>query len=180
MLVDYRDQLNESGEVERTPLPAEEITRIEALVKDAVGFNEGRGDSVNVANVSFLTPELSEPIVEEQPIWQQPWVARVGKQALGVLAVGLLIFGVLRPMLKNLSEAGAQPTRVLAQAVPEGSGGQLVDDQVSLSGTGGGGGGGAIATPQSYEQQLTLAKSMVSEDPKRVAQVVKGWVSADG
>ncbi len=173
VLVDYRDQRNDSGAVERAPLNAEEISRIEALVKDAVGFNADRGDSVNVTNVSFLTPELVAPVVDEPAIWQQPWVARAGKQALGVLAVGLLIFGVLRPMLKNLSEAGAQPVKVLAQDVPEG-GGQLVDDEVSLSG------GKAIGGPQSYDQQLTMAKSMVSEDPKRVAQVVKGWVSADG
>jgi flagellar biosynthesis/type III secretory pathway M-ring protein FliF/YscJ len=30
-----------------------------------------------------------------------------------------------------------------------------------------------------HEQQLTQARSMVSQDPKRVAQVVRGWVGSD-
>lgn len=175
VLVDYRDHINDAGNAERVPLGADEIARIEALVKEAVGFNAERGDSVNVANVSFLTPDLAAPVIDEPAIWQQPWVARAGKQALGVLAVGLLIFGVLRPVLKNLSEAGSRTATVVARERHE-NGGQLADDQVSLSA----GNTKAIAAPESYEQQLTLAKSMVSEDPKRVAQVVKGWVSADG
>ena len=31
-----------------------------------------------------------------------------------------------------------------------------------------------------YEQQVSAVKSMVSEDPRRVAQVVKSWLSNDG
>ena len=37
-----------------------------------------------------------------------------------------------------------------------------------------------LAAPgSSYEQQLEAAQSVVKEDPKRVAQVVKNWVTED-
>ncbi len=64
-----------------------------------------------------------------------------------------------------------------------------------MGGGGGGGGGGEerlslsganpqqaqLAAPQaSYDQQLDAAKTVVGEDPKRVAQVVKNWVGEDG
>jgi len=31
-------------------------------------------------------------------------------------------------------------------------------------------------TPLAYEQQIVQAKTIVAQDPKRVAQVVKNWV----
>ena len=52
-----------------------------------------------------------------------------------------------------------------------------------LVGGGGGGGGGVIAGEApglAYEQQVAQARGLVSQDPKRVAQVVKTWVSTDG
>jgi flagellar M-ring protein FliF len=40
---------------------------------------------------------------------------------------------------------------------------------------------GAVPPPAiGYEQQLAQARGLVTQDPKRVAQVVKGWVNSDG
>ena len=44
------------------------------------------------------------------------------------------------------------------------------------SGDGVGGGTPAGAPPLAYEQQVVQAKTLVTQDPKRVAQVVKTWV----
>jgi len=48
VVVDYRDQLNEEGVVERVPLSEQEIAEVTTLVKEAVGFDEQRGDRANV------------------------------------------------------------------------------------------------------------------------------------
>jgi flagellar M-ring protein FliF len=40
--------------------------------------------------------------------------------------------------------------------------------------------GGAPPPAIGYEQQLAQARGLVTQDPKRVAQVVKGWVNSDG
>jgi flagellar biosynthesis/type III secretory pathway M-ring protein FliF/YscJ len=48
-------------------------------------------------------------------------------------------------------------------------------DRVSLSGQ-----GNAIKLAPSFEQQIAAARTLVGQDPRRAAQVVKDWVSADG
>jgi flagellar M-ring protein FliF len=47
----------------------------------------------------------------------------------------------------------------------------LPEDQVSL--------GGASRGPGGYDDKLNAARQAAAQDPKRVAQVVKGWVAAD-
>ncbi|UTW46374.1 flagellar M-ring protein FliF [bacterium SCSIO 12696] len=181
VVVDYLDQAAEDGTVQRVPLPEEELGRIEALVREAVGFNEARGDSVNILNSAFRQEEALEPLPEPglvEDLLQNPMYARWGKQLLGVLGVVILIFGVLKPVLRSLAQ-GETPEAAQGQLAAAANGelqdGQLAEDQVTLTGNTGVlqlPGGAAI----SYEQQLDMAKSIAREDPKRVAQVVKSWV----
>src|SRR5262249_9127393 len=49
------------------PLGEEEMTQINALVKEAIGFSKERGDSINVANRPFTEPEAPEPV--KTPLW---------------------------------------------------------------------------------------------------------------
>ncbi|MGS2724128.1 flagellar basal-body MS-ring/collar protein FliF [Porticoccus sp. GXU_MW_L64] len=180
VVVDYRDQINDDGTVEKVPLPEEEMSRIEALVREAVGFNEARGDSVNIVNSAFRQEEVLEPAPEPsfmEELLQNPMYASWGRQLLGILAVVILIFGVLKPVLRSLAQGAGSGGKAQQLAVANGElqGGQLAEDQVTLTGNTGVlqlPGGPAI----SYEQQLDMAKSIAREDPKRVAQVVKSWV----
>jgi len=175
--VDYRDQTDASGAAQRVPIPAEELDRLTGLVKEAVGFNAERGDSVNLVNASFLAPETTVEI-PQPPFWEQPWLPGAARQLLGGIAVILIIFGVLRPALRSL--AGGDRARV-DPLLPGYAGnpalnGELLpgDDVVTLNGS-----ARLPGAPASYEQQLSLAQAMANQDPKRVAQVVKGWVSGD-
>lgn len=161
VLIDYRDQTNEAGEVERVPLPDEEIERLTQLVKESVGFSQERGDSVNLMNASFLAPELMEPL-PDVPVWQEPWVLDIAKQVAGGLAIILLIFAVLRPVMKSLSSIGKGGTQTLTGEL------QLAN-----------GGGGGLALPSgvsSYDKQVALAQSIADQSPKRAASVMSDWV----
>lgn len=173
VVVDHRLQTGENGKPERVPLSSEELDRITALVKEAVGFDEQRNDSVNVSNVSFHSVEETGPMAEQPAIWQQPWVWDVAKQGLGVLLVLFLALGVLRPVLSGLAtRAETNP----AAALPEGAvAGQIpfTEDQLRLSGQ-------LPGLQAQTEQQFGMAKSMIENDPRRVAQVMKTWVGADG
>lgn len=173
VVLDDRQVVQDDGTIARTPLTDKEIEQITALVKDAVGFDLTRGDTVNVINQAFQQPQAPEPL-PEPALWEQPWVMDLGKQALGGLAVLLLVFGVLRPVLKSLAEKGVK-TPMRAFAVE--GGGEVGEDQLSITG-----GGQQPRLPQAnqYEQQLNTAKSMANQDPGRVAQVVKNWVASDG
>src|SRR5690606_12500482 len=106
VVVDDRQGVNEEGEPARIPLSEAELARITSLVKDAVGFSAQRGDSVNVINVSFQAPAELEPL-PESPLWEQPWMKDMLKWLLGGMAVLLLLFGVLRPVLRSLALSGA-------------------------------------------------------------------------
>jgi flagellar M-ring protein FliF len=164
------------------PLNAEELARIESLVRQAVGFSEPRGDVVTVVNAPFVVPE---PLEETStPIWENPLVWQVGRIAVGALLVLLVLFLVVRPTLKQLL---APPAR-LTDADEDGAyarrgGGE--DGQAALPPGSGGTGlalpgqAGALAAPTSIEGRIEYARNAVKEDPRRVAQVVKEWIGTD-
>lgn len=160
------------------PLSAEELAKVEALVKEAVGFSADRGDTVSVQNTSFITDEIAPP--EALPMWKQPQLRDIGQQAGGVLLALALIVFILRPALKQLMNASVQRPQLRTQ--------ELADDSLSVSALPAGAampqaqaGGMPQALPQGgYEQKLQLARKAVGEDPKRVAQVVKTWIGQEG
>lgn len=175
VVLDDKQTVNAEGATVRAPWTEEEIAKFTTLVKEAVGFNVQRGDSVQLINASFQPVPEAEPL-PEPPIWEQPWVWDVAKQAAGAIAVLILIFGVLKPTLRSLTEKGAAaPQMALAAGAGEGG---LADDQISLGGPQQQ--AGLPGPAHQYEQQLTTARGMVQQDPKRVAQVVKNWVGEDG
>ena len=168
VVVDYRATRSENGELVRVALEAGEIERLNALVKEAVGFDEGRGDTINLVNTPFQLPEEVEPL-PDVPIWEQAWAQSLAKQILGALAVLLIAFGILRPMLRNLSTHGKY---VNAQALPPGQQAEQLEageGQLALSGQ----------SPATSQQLMQMASTVAKEDPKRVAQVLNTWVAKE-
>lgn len=160
----------------------QDLQRITALVRDAVGYSAARGDSVTVINRRFAQPALSD--VEAAPLWTQPWFASLMKQGAAAALVLLLVFGLLLPTLKRLSTAGANSRGMLPAPTGEvpdipyadlkPSESQVRDENVTLSG----GDDVLLAAPtDSYERQLQTVKGLVAQDPGRVAQVVKNWIT---
>jgi len=167
------------GNVTRTARTEEEISRISLLVKEAIGYTLQRGDSVRIINSPFHQPAVPEPLPELE-IWQEPWFWDVVRQVGGVLLVLLLIFGVLKPTMKKLS------TPVVVKRTDAEEGAMAEGGEAVLAGGGAGMAlphmaGGEVVLPGtgSYENTLEAARGMISEDPKRVAQVVKKWVAED-
>lgn len=167
-----------SGETTRVPWSSDDLARFTRLVQDSVGFDASRGDSVSVINTPF-SAEVGEEIIEI-PFYTQPWFWDVVKQVLGVLFILVLVFGVLRPVLNNITGGGRGRADGRSGDVELGEmgalGGDLAEDRVSL------GGPQSILLPspsEGYDAQLNAIKSLVAEDPGRVAQVVKEWINAD-
>jgi flagellar M-ring protein FliF len=180
VVIDDKQELNDANELVSKPWAQPDLDRFTALVKEAVGFDAARGDTVNIINSSFIPLPEAEAIPEPS-LMEQPWVWNVAKQAVGAIGVLFLIFGVLRPIMRSLAEKGAQNTARVNAMVPAAAGatGAAADDQLTLSGA-------TAQRPQlqgpggGYEQHLQTARGIVHEDPKRVAQVVKNWVGEDG
>ncbi|MCG6866377.1 MAG: flagellar M-ring protein FliF [Thiogranum sp.] len=183
VVIDNKRALDANDEPLGKPWTAEDLERFTTLTKEAVGFNAARGDTLNIINSSFVPPPQVEA-VPEPSLMEQPWVWDVAKQAVGALGVLILIFGVLKPIMRSLAEKGAHAIAQTNAMVPAGAtagahGGGAGGDQLSLSG--GSSQQAQLEGPRAgYEQNLDTAKSVVREDPKRVAQVVKNWVGEDG
>ena len=179
VVVDDQVKVNPAdGAVTRAPWSTDELARFTRLVQDAVGFDASRGDSVSVINMPF-SAERAE-VIADPAFYTQPWFWDIVKQVLGVLFILVLVFGVLRPVLNNITGNGKKQLALAGSDVELGGmgglDGELANDRVSL------GGPQSILLPspsEGYDAQLNAIKSLVAEDPGRVAQVVKEWINAD-
>ncbi len=182
VVVDFREQVNEDGEVTRVARDAEELGRIEALVREAVGFDAERGDTLNVVTAPFAAPEEEIP-VEGLAVWEQSWFVELVKVAAALLLALIILLTVVRPALRHLTarpSSGVREEQPAALTDESGAGG-------ATTGEGGSEGGGsavaALTGPKGSDQQemdLEAVREMVREDPRRVAQVMKTWLSEDG
>lgn len=170
VLVDNLPKSDGKDGTKLVPLSKEEMTKVEDLVKQAVGFNAQRGDTLTVQNAPFASDPI--PAKEEIPIWKNQDLRDGGQRILGAIIVIILIFAVLRPAFKFLTEVSP------ADKV----GAMLAENRIQLAAPG----VDMSASPDAprviplYEQKLAQARSAVTQDPKRVAQVIKTWVGTDG
>jgi flagellar M-ring protein FliF len=160
VVVNHHQITDEEGTVTSKPLTDEEKKQITELVKHVVGFKDER-DTLNLVNAPF-TRTTPEPI-EEAPLWKDPEVIDSAKEiGRNLLIAGIalyLVLGVLRPMLKSFAVPPPQP-QLLATVEDEG------EKPERLTAT--------------YETNLQTAKQIARQDPKLVANVVRGWVANDG
>jgi flagellar M-ring protein FliF len=176
VLVDNLRTTADDGKVTETALTPQQLERITQLVRDAVGFDATRGDSVNVVNSSFRG-EAPVPAgeLESIPIWEQPWALNLAKILGGALVLLVLTFTVLRPLVKALvgpvKNQILLPASAMAGVSADANGAAAVANNTAA--------GGATSATLAYEQQVAAARGLVTQDPKRVAQVVKGWVATN-
>lgn len=169
VLIDNLRSTGEDGKVTETPLTEEQLARITTLVRNAVGFDEARGDQVSVVNQSFLpVPAVKQEEFAGPPIWENPMVRDIAKIVSGLVVLILLLLMVVRPLVRNLTAATKAlmtPPPMPAAALGPASEGSAAPSKP--------------ATAMAYEQQVAQARSLVAKDPARVAQLVKDWVQKD-
>lgn len=168
----------ETGAVSYQPWPEQELQRLTMLIRDAVGYSAVRGDSVTVMNTAFAPLEAVE--FEAPGFWEQPWFWDLMKQVLAGLVILVLVLGLLRPTLKSLSGSGRTER---GGDLDEGDGYDEVkglgsdaslrealttQDELLLPGA-----------TDGYDRQLNALKGLITEDPARVAQVMRQWVNVD-
>jgi len=136
-----------------------------ALVRETIGFSAERGDSVNLMNTPFLQEAR---MASDLPVWQQPETIELVKTIMWpvglVLAALILMFGVVRPILK------ARKKKELAQLD------LLEAEELERP---------ALAAPlkpgEPSPEQLRLeqARALAKQNPIAVANIVKTWVNGE-
>jgi flagellar M-ring protein FliF len=188
VLVDNVQVKGKDGKTSEVALTADQVNRITTLVKDAVGFDAARGDSVNVINSPWSgDPRVAAGELESLPIWERPWARDAAKMLIGLIVLLALVFSVLRPLARQFAGAlaAASPPMLpdaiaLPGSVSGDSGFPAMPDGMGRPSSQGFGSSGPAASPTAYEDQIAQARALVGEDPVRVAQVVKKWVANDG
>jgi flagellar M-ring protein FliF len=169
VVLNHRIITDKNGKKSSKPLTDSETAQITALVKDAMGFNVSRGDSLNVLNSAFNVEK--EVVTPEEPLWKQPEMIALAKDILKYLlitGIGLyLILGVIRPALRNVAAAAAAARAATSnvnthQATTSNPGTTQPAEQQVI---------------HPYEKNLEIAKNIAVQDPKIVASVVQGWVN---
>lgn len=156
---------DDAEEATAATLSAEDIERYTALIKEAVGFDEARGDTVAVVNAAFQ-PLPEAPEAEPPGVFDNPVVTDILKQVLGVVLALALGFGLVRPMLKSLVAGAGRPAiGARSQAVAT-AGAQYATPNAAIPGP-------------SFDEKIAAAKNISAHDPAKVAEVVRKWVASD-
>ena len=177
VIVNHTSAAGADGKPVTRPLPAPQIEQINALVREAVGFNKERGDTVQVVNAPFSVPVA--PVVAELPLWQQPETLQTARSlapwlALPVLAL-IIILGLVRPAMRalrvgqpRLLEATVQDAISLATPAPA-LRADAAKPAVLHS--------AQSAKLQSRETQLETIRQLARQNPATIANVVRDWSS---
>ncbi|MDD2700485.1 MAG: flagellar M-ring protein FliF C-terminal domain-containing protein [Sideroxydans sp.] len=165
VVLNNRSVADKDGKIVSTPYTETEKAQIASLIKEAVGFEEQRGDTLNLLNSAFndTTEELPEI-----PIWKQTEVIELAKDIVKYLliigGVFFLLFGIIRPAFKSVAEY---------TPAPEHTGGGEDEAGAAM------GYGQQMSAAHAYENNLQIAKQLAKDDPKIVATVVKEWVNKE-
>ena len=106
VIVDGTTKTNPDGTKTYTPRPADEMQRLTAIVRSAIGFDEKRGDTLEVVNVPFAVADIGEEIPTEKSflnlgLAKQDYFRMAEILVLGIVAI-LVIMLVARPMIRHI------------------------------------------------------------------------------
>ena len=183
VVVNHRSITNDKGEVVSEALPPEQVEQMTALVREAIGFSQDRGDSVNLMNSPFTRTKTDATEVAWWKAGDNRELAQSLAWPIGMVMLGLIIFlGVVRPALRDMRRpaASAEAQAVAATALgPDGEPLQLdtvLDDQPERP--------ALLPKPESSEPtaemlRLDDARRLAKENPVAVANIIKNWVSGE-
>jgi len=166
VLVDYKKTPGKDGKITNSPLPANDIAKITALVQESIGIDEDRGDSVQVINMQFTEPKPAEDI--STPLWKDPYYIEI---ALMLAKWGAILFGLMW--------LGRTAQRLLAELSTPEKPANNTDDTASSDPNQDEKNAGQV-TSNAPAFDINSVKQIAQGNPQAVASVIKGWVEGDG
>jgi flagellar M-ring protein FliF len=149
------------------PLADAELKQINELVKEALGFNKERGDTVSVANAAFTSIERNDSAM---PLWKDPEILSLLKELFKYVAIAAIIAFLMFKIVIPLGKAmlAAPPPKPVNQSL--GGRVNIVSDEDENQEPSG---------AESLERKLGQARDIAQQDPKVVANIIKDWTGAN-
>jgi flagellar M-ring protein FliF len=174
VVVNNQSITDSKGKTTTTPLSDLQIEKMTALVRETIGFNKDRGDSVNLMNAPFVTEKV---VLTDVPFWKQSEfqdLVRSFAWPVGTLLFGaLVLLGVIRPALKVL----AQPHAKVSLATHQLDAIESEEPERPLLSAPS---RGALPVgPTSGELALDDARKLTRDNPAAVANIVKSWINGE-
>ena len=181
VVVNYRRSIDpKTGKITIKPLAAAEVAQINELVKQAMGYSQGRGDTLNVTNAPFDGVDRPDDTPPQLDWWRDPanlpLAKEIGKYVLLFAVLAFLYYRVLlplmRPAIKKFDEVTALPPEpepeeeeeALEDAEPNEE--ELEEQEVERR-------------AQGYRANLQMAQDLARQDPRIVANVIKAWLGSN-
>jgi len=179
VVVNYRNGVDGDGNPTRVALSEDELTQINRLVRQAMGFSSERGDALEVVNSPFTE---TQEVVAQSVWWQTPeffvMATAIARYLMVALAALLLWLLLLRPLMRRFA-----PPLEASSTTEAGEGSAAAASETA-----------AIATDEAtaaaagelqrrlrrrsavYEHNLASLREMAQEDPRLIAMIVSGWM----
>ena len=156
----YQDvQQGEQTVKQYSPRPDAELAQLEQLVRNAVGFDEARGDTVVVSSVPFYT-EAEEVL----PLWKRilEQAQQYGKPVFNILLMVLFFLFVVRPVMGWLQrETTPEAPPIEMAALPEG------EEEIALPEPG---------KPEKGRLTREQALNLAQQNPERTINLIRAWI----
>jgi flagellar M-ring protein FliF len=185
VLVDGSYTKNDKGEMVYQDRSKEQLDRIAALVRSAIGFDQKRGDQVEVVNLRFAEAPAVAPLTEPTGLlgmlqFTKDDVMYVIELGVMMLLSLVVLFMVIRPMVKRIlaDEVAAPPaSEGLLPAIADGSsqaGGQSlipgVNNTAQLIDV-------AQVQGQVHAQSVHRVGELAERNPNETAAIIRQWLS---
>lgn len=182
VVINNRVEKDNKGNPKTVALTEPEVRKINDLVKEAVGYSERRGDTINVTNTTFT--EIAKEELPSLPFYQDPDMIALGKELarwLAPLLVALIVyFKVIKPLIRTVAPEPVKEEEAGEAAGAEGAAeGEEGEQREQVEGF------DPDIPPEvlelelakmSYEKKLARAREVAAKDPKMVAQLIKEWM----
>ncbi|WP_374347997.1 flagellar basal-body MS-ring/collar protein FliF [Chitinimonas sp.] len=180
VVVNFKPVQQKDGGVKSVPLTQQEINQITNLVQESIGYSKERGDSVKVVNAAFADRALEvagKSFLEKLTEYFITHTADIIKVILIALVLAYLLFGVVRPILRDV----IRPKQDRGALGGEAGGVALTAEELAQSEVEAEVVAEAEASAQmaAFSELLQRAKEMATEDPRMVATVIREWLNAD-
>ncbi len=179
VVVNHRDAADGAGKNGARALTPAEIEQIRSLVKEAMGFSQERGDSLNVVASAFAREDQGEQ-APALPVWRDPANLELAKTAGHYLLLFCLAlfawFAVLRPLLrKHLGPPPGTAARAAQKAAGGGvaSAGTAEATQEESNAQD----GARLRELERQKADMDYAHQTADADPRLVATLIQHWMN---